>query len=173
MADLEIGGMGELSATLSALPEKLVINILRSSLRKAANVIADGARANFGTGDGPESISGALAASIRVMGQRGTPTKAAVSVVAGVLTGAQTKKFGVQSAFYALMVEKGHLNLASGQKLRGGGRSKLNQRIALKAGGATMTPPHPFMRPAIEQRGQAALDVMIADIENQLQGLVT
>ena len=163
MANAQITGLTEMQAALSRLPDKIVVNILRASLRQAAKVVADQAKQNFGQGDGPNSISGALRASIRVSPRRGSPTRVAVDVVAGVLTGAQTKKFGAQSAFYALMVEKGHISRGKGEALRGGGKQA--QRAAHKGG---VVPPHPFMRPAIEKRGQDVLQQLIDTIKTKL-----
>lgn len=167
MANFEMQGMAELRAKLKDVPDKWLKNALKRGLRQASNIVKNEAKANFGSGDGPNSLSGALRASIRVTPRRGTPTKVVFNVVAGNLTKAQTKKFGAMSAFYAQMVERGHINRKKGQALRG---SRSGKR-AMRATSTANTPPHPFMRPAIESKGQAAVDAVVETIRNSLNEL--
>lgn len=134
MADLDVTGLSELRGRFSELPNRLMKNVLKSSLRQAANVVKDEAKSRV-----PVS-SGALKSSIRVISRRGSPTSVLMSVVAGDLTGKQQSKFGQKSAFYALFVEKGSVNMAA----------------------------HPFMKPAIESKAQAAIDVMVQAIGDKL-----
>lgn len=154
---------------MEGVSDKLVKNVLRSAVRQGANVVRNQARANFNGAVGPSDISGALKASIRVTPRRGTPTRVVVSIVAGDLTVAQTKKFGINAAFYALWVEKGHINRKAGQALRG---SKVSLK-AIRAASTNNTPAHPFMRPAIETKAQEALDVVVQAIGQKLPEVVS
>lgn len=164
MADLLVSGMAELRRAFEQLPAKLVKNSIRTGLRKGANLVKQQAQANFNAGQGPSDLSTALRKSIRVAARRGTATRVVFNVVAGELTSAQKKKFGEESAFYALMVERGHINRKLGQALRG---SKSGVKAARNAS-TSNTPAHPFMRPAIDSKAQAAIDLMIATIRTNL-----
>lgn len=164
MADLQVTGLAELRTAFERMPEKLVKNSIRAGLRKGANLVRQQARANFDGAGGPNELTGALKASIRVTPRRGTPTRVVFNVVAGELTKAQKKKFGADSAYYALWVEKGHINRKMGEALRGGTRKK----AAARAASTSNTPAHPFMRPAIEAKGQEAIDLMVSTIRNNL-----
>jgi len=88
--------------------------------------------------------SGAAAASIRVVARRGTPDRVVFNVVAGDLSGKQQSKFGQKSAFYVLFLEKGTVKM----------------------------PPRPFMRPALEQKAQEAIDTVAQIIAQKLAGEV-
>jgi len=164
MADERIAGLAELRLRMHGLSDKLVKKALRPGVRRGANVIRTQARANFNTGAGPDDITQALKSSIRVTPRRGTPTRVVFSVVAGDLTGAQIKKFGKKAAFYALWVEKGHINRAAGQALRG---SKESIRAA-RAASTSNTPAHPYMQPALETKAQEAIDIMIEAVADRL-----
>lgn len=168
MADLKMDGLDELRVRMVGLSDRMLKRVLRPSVRKGANVVKAQARENFNTAVGPNELTGALKASIRVTPRRGTPTRVVVSVVAGDLTAAQTKKFGTKSAFYALWVEKGHINRGAGQALRG---SKESLRAA-RAASTNNTPAHPYMQPAIESKAQEAIDIVISDVTSRLPEIV-
>ena len=169
MAEVKIEGLDELRMRMNGVSDRLLKRVLRPSVRKGANVVRNQARDNFNTAGGPNDITTALKASIRVTPRRGTPTRVVVSVVAGDLTGAQIKKFGKKAAFYALWVEKGHINRKAGQALRGG-------KAAVKAARAASqnnTPAHPYMQPAIETKAQEAIDIVVQDVTARLAEAVT
>ena len=169
MAELKIEGLDELRMRMNGVSDRLLKRVLRPSVRKGANVVRNQARDNFNTADGPNDITTALKASIRVTPRRGTPTRVVVSVVAGDLTGAQIKKFGKKAAFYALWVEKGHINRKAGQALRG---SKASIKAA-RAESTNNTPAHPYMQPAIETKAQEAIDIVVQDVTAKLAEAVT
>jgi HK97 gp10 family phage protein len=169
MADLKIEGLADVQTRLSGISDKLVKNVLRSSLRQAANVVREQARTNFdGAAPHPNALTRALQASIRVTARRGTPTRVTYSVVAGDLTQAQQKRLGAAAAFYALWVEKGHINRKAGEALRGGKRSKAEARAA----STNNTPAHPYMQPALEAKAQEAIDVLVQSVRDKLPELV-
>jgi len=168
MADLQIEGLADLRMRMEGVSGKLVKNVLRSGLRQGANVVRNQARANFNGAIGPNDLSGALKASIRVTQRRGTPTRVVFNVVAGNLTAAQKKRFGADAAFYALWVEKGHINRKAGQALRG---SKAGV-LAARAASTNNTPAHPFMRPAIEAKAREAIDIVVQEIGARLTEVV-
>jgi HK97 gp10 family phage protein len=168
MAELKIEGLDELRRRMNGVSDQLLKKTLRPAIRRGANVIRAQARANFNGAVGPNDITQALKSSIRVTPRRGTPTRVAISVVAGDLTGAQMKKFGKKAAFYALWVEKGHINRAAGQALRG---SKEGVRAA-RAASTNNTPAHPYMRPALEAKAQEAIDITIQGVSDGLPGVV-
>jgi HK97 gp10 family phage protein len=168
MADLKVQGLDQLRVRMAGISDKLVKNALRAGLRKGATAVRNQARANFNAAGGPNDLSGALKASIRVTPRRGTPTRVVFSVSAGALTKAQTKKFGPDSAYYALWVERGHINRKLGEALRGGTRKK----AAARAASTNNTPAHPYMRPAIEAKAQEAIDIMIQTVAEKLPEVV-
>ena len=169
MAELKIQGLDELRMRMNGVSDKLLKRVLRPSVRKGANVLRTQARDNFNTAGGPNDITTALKASIRVTPRRGTPTRVVVSVVAGDLTGAPIKKFGKKAAFYALWVERGHINRAAGQALRG---SKAGVKAA-RAASTNNTPAHPYMQPAIETKAQEAIDIVVQDVTARLAEAVS
>ncbi|MET3132865.1 hypothetical protein AAKU55_003146 [Oxalobacteraceae bacterium GrIS 1.11] len=166
MADLTVTGLDQFRVRLSALPDRMIQGCIKSGLRQGANLIRDQAKTNFNGAGGPTELTGALKASIRVTSRRGTPTRVVFNVVAGQLTKAQTKKFGANSAYYALWVERGHINRKLGEALRG---SKAGVTAA-RAASTSNTPAHPYMQPAIESKAQAAIDMMVATIAARLPG---
>jgi HK97 gp10 family phage protein len=168
VADLKIEGMDDLRRRMDGISDKLLKNVLRAGLRKGAGVVRNQARANFDGAVGPSSLTGALRASIRVTPRRGTPTKVVFSIVAGELTKAQKKKFGADAAFYALWVEKGHINRKAGEALRG---SKAGVK-ATRAASTNNTPAHPFMQPALESKAAEAIAIMIDTIGQKLPEVV-
>ncbi|WP_198116928.1 HK97 gp10 family phage protein [Massilia rhizosphaerae] len=168
MADLKVDGLDELHRRMAGVSERLVKNVLRSSVRKGGNVIRNQARANFNSAVGPNDLTGALKASIRVTPRRGTPTRVVVSIVAGDLTQAQVRKFGIKAAYYALWVEKGHINRKAGEALRG---SKATLK-AIRAASTNNTPAHPYMLPALQTKAQEAVDVVIHDVAARLPEVV-
>lgn len=168
MADFDRALAG-LRLNLSQFSPKLSKKVLTASLRRGTNVVRDQARANFGEGDGPNSITGALRASIRTTSRRGSPTRIAFSVVAGDLTASQQKRFGAQAAFYAVMVEKGHINRKAGQALRGGKAAV----EAARAASTSNTPAKPFMRPAIEAKAERVIDIVASEVRSRVREALT
>lgn len=166
MTTTTIQGLGDLKANLQSLPDKLMKRVLTSALRQGANVIKDEAKALCPV------ETGALRASIRVTARRGTATLVHFNVVAGGLSSAQQKKFGIETAFYAVMVEEGHLIRGKGQALKGGTRSKSLQRAILVEHGAASVPAHPFMRPALENKAQDAITEIADEVSSRMQELV-
>jgi hypothetical protein len=178
MAKSGVTGGAELQARLAALPGRMAQNILRKSVRQGANIIAAKARDNFSTSVvalggaksdtlSPHSVSGALRASIRVVARRGTPTRVVFNVVAGALSEAQKTKFGADSAYYALWVERGHINRKMNDALRGGRPYKAYQRSISQSN----TPAHPYMAPAVQSESAVVLETISESISAQLGDL--
>ncbi|OFJ49598.1 hypothetical protein BA896_012705 [Janthinobacterium lividum] len=168
MADLKITGMDQLRARMAGLQPKLLNGAIRAGVRQGANIIKAQARANFDGAVGPGELSGALKASIRVTPRRGTPTRIRMSIVAGTLTKSQTKKFGAESAYYSLWVERGHINRKLGEALRG-------SRAAAKAARAestSNTPARPYLKPALDAKAQPAIDMLVSTIISKLPEVV-
>ena len=170
MADFDVKGLAELQKSMAGIGDKMAKKVLRVGLRQAANVVRNQARANFGTAGGPNDLTGALRASIRVTPRRGTPTRVSVSVVAGALTNAQKKRFGVDAAFYALWVERGHW-LNRGKAL-GGNRKNEARARRIAAGEVKYVPAKPFMAPAIKTKAQEAIDILASTVRAKLQEVV-
>lgn len=173
-----VTGGQELQIRLAALPGNMAKNILRKSVRRGANLITSKARTNFSSavvqigGEhsdtlNPHTVSGALRASIRTVERRGTPTRIVFNVVAGELTGAQQGKFGASSAYYALWVERGHINRKMGDALRGGYRHKQYTRSLSQSN----TPAHPYMAPAVASEGNAVIETISDSIATQIGDL--
>jgi HK97 gp10 family phage protein len=140
---LKITGLAELKRALEQLPVKMENNILRGALRAGAKVLATEAKANV------HSISGDLAASIRY----GCKTQLQSGKLVATVSAGKAKKGKKNKAFYADMVERG--TAAHIIKAR-----KPNRMLAI--GVAQVQHPgsqkKPFMRPALDQHGQAAVE---------------
>lgn len=167
MADIVIEGLEGIAASLNSIAPRLAKNALAAGMRQAANVIKDQAKANFNGAGGPTELTGALKASIRTVQRRGTPDRVVFNVVAGTLTAAQVKKFGPESPFYALWVEKGHINRKMHDALFGTRRFKAYQRQVSESN----TPAHPYMAPAAAEKGQQALDTLVETVRNNFAGV--
>lgn len=142
MAELQMEGWAELRPKLLELPDKMVNNILRASLRQAANVVRDEAK------ERAPVLTGALRDSVRTVARRGSRDRVQFNIVAGsTLTATQQERHGITAPFYALFVEYGH-------------------------GGPRAAPPHPFMRPALEATAGLALDFVMTGISDRLESLV-
>jgi HK97 gp10 family phage protein len=168
MADLVVTGMEAMTASLNAIAPRLAKNALAAGLRQAANIIKDEAKANLVPVSPEDQLSGALKASIRTVQRRGTPDRVVFNVVAGTLTTAQVKKFGPDSPYYALWVEKGHINRKMHDALFGTRRFKAYQRQVSESN----TPAHPYMAPAAADKGQQALDTLVETVRNNFAGIV-
>jgi hypothetical protein len=178
MAKSGVTGGLELQMRLAALPGNMAQKILRQAIRQGANLIAAKARTNF-TGAmaaiggarsdslNPQTLSGALRASIRTVARRGTPTRVVFNVAAGALTTAQKSKFGANSAYYALWVERGHINRKMGDALRGGYRYKQHTRSL----SLSNTPAHPYMAPAVTSEGAAVIALIAESVSAQMDQL--
>lgn len=151
MSETTVKGLADLQRALDQLPAKIEANIMRGAMRAATKVIAEQAAANV------NSISGTLAASITV----GTRLRRG-TVTGRVVAGSRAKK-GKESAFYARFVELG--TAAHVIKAR-----KPNKMLAL--GVAQVQHPgarkHPFLRPALDAKGQEALEAMREYIRRRL-----
>lgn len=173
-----VTGGAELQARFASLPANMVRNVMRSAVRKGANLIADRGRENFSgavvaMGGAhsdtllPHTLSGALRASIRVTERNGSPTRVVFNVVAGDLTGAQKSKFGANSAYYAMWVEMGHINRKMGQALRGSRAFVLHNRQTSESN----TPAHPYLGPAVVSESAAVVELISSSIADQVSQL--
>jgi hypothetical protein len=165
MAKPAITGLDEMRANLSALPGVIAKGILRKPVRQGANMIAGRAKENFSDAVvsiggsrsdtlNPHMLSGALRSSIRVVERRGTPTKVVFQVMAGGMSAAQQKKWGMSAPYYSLWVERGHINRKMGQALRG--PKALQQHYRMNS--SSNTPAHPYLAPAVESEKSAVID---------------
>jgi HK97 gp10 family phage protein len=167
MAELvNVKGLADLQKFLDQLPVKLERNVMRSSMRQGAKLILNDAKARAPVG--PPSAknrrlyggyAGALRDSIRVgtSGRRG-------KVTAYIRAGGRNKKTGA-TVFYAHFLEygtKAH-NIAAkvgGWLSFGGVFAKTVEHPGITA--------RPFMRPALDTKGQAAVQAMAADMRAKL-----
>lgn len=168
----DVPGFKELMDKMEQLPIRLEKSVMRGAIRAGSKIVADQARRNAPVLQTPDKrrVFGALAKSIRVMA---TGVKNSV-VRGGVVAGGKTsvgrgKNKEAADAFYAMWVEYGHLIRTAGQRLMGGTRSKQAQRASLAASGAASVPPHPFMRPAIDSKTQAAIDATAQYIRDRVE----
>jgi HK97 gp10 family phage protein len=173
MAEQNIIGGRQLYEFLQALPVKIERNILRAGLRAGAVVIRDAAREKV-----PVKL-GALRKSIRVT----------VGSKRGIVTA--SVKAGNKDAFYWRFVEygtKAHLiKVSIGEmpinyrltakrgKLTYMSMTTVNRNI-LKIGNTFVGPvvshpgakPSPFMRPALDEKGDAAVRAVVEKIRERL-----
>ena len=140
-------GGKELQDMLNTLPAKIERNIMRSALRQGANIIRDAARANI------NDRTGALGKSVRVKtGARRGEVKATIEA-------------GSKEAYYAHMVEFGtqahEIKAAEGSALNVAGKpvAKVDHPGAA---------PHPFMRPAIDEKQGEAIRAVGEQIRKRL-----
>jgi HK97 gp10 family phage protein len=173
-----VSGGAALQAKFASLPATLVQSVMRKAVRQGANLITARAKENFSGAVeaiggarsdtlNPHTISGALRASIRTTERKGTPTRVVFNVVAGELSGAQRSKFGADSAFYAMFVEKGHINRKMGQALRGSRAFVLHSRQTSESN----TPAHPFLAPAVASEAGAVIELISGSIASQIGDL--
>lgn len=168
-----ISGLVDAQNALSALPGNIAKSILRKAVRQGAKMIAGRAQENFAGAVeaiggsrsdtlNPHTLSGALRSSIRVVERRGTPTRVVFQVMAGGMTSAQRKKWGMSSAYYSLWVERGHINRKMGQALRG--PKALQQHYRMQS--TSNTPAHPYLAPAVTTESAAVIDVISAAVSD-------
>jgi HK97 gp10 family phage protein len=150
---VNIKGLAQLQAALATLPVKMENNILRGALRAGAKVIATEAAANV------HSVSGELAASVRF----GCKVNRAGGKLVGFVRAGGKGKKGKKAVFWAGWVENG--TAAHIIKVRPPGK-------ALAVGVAQVQHPgarkKPFLRPAADLRGQAALERMREYVRERL-----
>jgi HK97 gp10 family phage protein len=150
-SDVQVKGLAELQAALDTLAPRIEANIMRQALKAGAKVLADEARTNVHT------ISGKLAESVRYGAK---VNKVSGKVAAYVRAGGRK---GKKAAFYAAMVEHG--TAAHVIKARPPNKMLAVGVAAVHHPGAKMKP---FMRPAIDTRGQAAIQRIAEYIRTRL-----
>lgn len=157
-SSVEFKGLAELKAALAQLPVKMENNILRASIRAGMKVVAAEARRNV------NEVSGALADSVRF---GCSPDRRTGKLVGYVRAGGRGKKGsakgGKNPAFYAHMVEQGtaaHLIKARApNKMLAVGVAQVQHPGARKK---------PFLRPAMDTQGQAAVEALREYIRQRL-----
>lgn len=169
MSEIHVKGLSDLQKLLNTLPAKIEQNALRGALRAAANVVKKEAQALV-----PKQ-SGALRDSIRVS-VRARYGKVTASIKAG---GGPTKKqvrttpsgrtsVKYSNAYYAHMVEYGtRAHYLKSQKTKAWrlvankqASSGFAKRLVVTGETGAMHPgarPHPYMRPALDNRAGDAL----------------
>lgn len=166
-------GGAELQKLLNTLPAKIERNIMRSALRQGANIIKQAAQENI------RNVSGDLAKSVRIS-VKARGGKVAASV-----------KAGDEKAFYPHMVEFGtakHFIKVSDEarytrKTRKGRKKvsvgTINKMVARGSlvingnfvGASVIHPgaaPHPFMRPAADEKTGEAIQAVVTQIRKRL-----
>lgn len=163
MIEVTLRGMEQLDRRLLDLEPKLSRSILRTAVRRAANVVRDAARAGA-----PKGKTGVLRRSIRTTLRRGKPGLTVASVSAGSSTAAQKRRG--QDAFYARFVERGHKIVP---RSKGGGRTSISSRRRLaedrrrKLGGGFVE-GRPFLLPALVAQRAEVERVMRDEISRRL-----
>jgi HK97 gp10 family phage protein len=142
-----------LQKALGALPAQIEANIMRGAMRAGAKLLAKEAKANV------HNVSGDLAESIRFGAKL---DRRAGNVEAYIRAGGKSKKTG-KTAYYANMVEKGtaaHIIKARPpNKMLAIGVAQVQHPGAQKK---------PFMRPAMDQHGMAAVEAVREYIRTRL-----
>lgn len=145
MNDQNIIGGRELDQLLQTLPTKVETNIMRSALRAGARVYLDQVKQNI-----PVRL-GDLRDSARITTRKGRDGQISASV-----------KVGNRQAFYAQMVEFGtrpHAITAKAMVVNGQVVRSVDHPGAR---------PHPFMRPAADEKFNAAIAAVQAQIRKRL-----
>ena len=140
MSEIHVTGLRELQSFLDTLSPKIEKNILRGALRSGAKVIESEAKANVPVKDG------VLRDSIRVTGRLKGHT-----VTASIKAGGKTKS---GDAFYARFVEYG----TAAHVINGRNRGWLSWGgLFAKSVDHPGAVPHPFLRPALDDKADAAI----------------
>ncbi len=156
MTEFKVEGLAELQKMLDDLPANIEKNIMRGGLRAGAKVVQEEAQrvCPVGSGNLPKGeISGSLKNSIRIsMKVRKGKVQAFV-------------KAGDKVAFYAHMVEYG----TASHLIKPRDRKSLFLaglfKEVIKHPGATKKP---FMRPALDNKAQDAIDTMADYIRERI-----
>lgn len=146
--DIRVKGLSDLNKLLDALPEKLARNVVRGAFRAAIKQeVLPAAKANI------RNVSGELARSLDERKAISTGTKNG-RVYAKLRAGVGLGQKGREPANLPIWLEFG--TAAHVIAARKGGSLFLGYGIfkAVKHPGAR---PHPFMRPALDARAQAAV----------------
>jgi HK97 gp10 family phage protein len=157
-----IKGGDALNAFLAALPGNLEEKVLRPALKAGMDVIADGARENCRSAEVKASI--------------GTSSRAEPGVVSAKV---QTKGSGAYTAPWLEYGTDAHFISVDDEQRGGRTIKRVNKDVkrgSLVIGGqfvgATVhhpgARPYPFMRPALEQREQQAIDAIGGYIAKRL-----
>lgn len=147
MSDEYISGGRQLDDFLKTLSTKVERNIMRSALRQGANAFKDAVKANIPVD------SGALRRSVRVS------TKAKGSRVTASL------RVGNKRAWYGHMVEFG---TAAHQILPKNAKALAIAGVAVRSVDHPGAAPRPFMRPAFDSKGAAAVQAVATQIRARL-----
>lgn len=167
MKNFHIEGGKELDKMLQTLPTKLEKNIMRAALVAGARVIMKEAKAHAPVGR-PSNVNaklyggyaGALRDSVRVTS--GFSKKGAA--YASVKAGGRTKKGA--DVFYAHIVEYGARSHTIKPR---GKRMEIGDKFVAGAVEHPGVRPRPFMRPALDNRLDEALQVVTERIRKRLQ----
>jgi HK97 gp10 family phage protein len=160
--DVNIVGGKELADFLKSLPLKLERNIMRAALRAGARVIANEAKKNITTED-----TGALKRSVRTSSRSQRGTVFAYARAGGKRSGAKKD----QAAFYAAVIEFGSAAHAIVPKkkpflvFRARDGRLVKTKFIPRHPGITA---RPFMRPAFDSKGEAAVAAVSKRIRERL-----
>lgn len=167
MAAYQVEGLASLLGKLRSLPVKLQKKALRAAMRKGANVIKDAAKANAKLIDDPATAE-AIHKNIAVQfSSRKSRQEGGVVMRVGVLGGARkygNTKENVRSG------RAGQTYKTLGDKTNPGGDTRYWRFIEL---GTSRQPARPFLRPAMEQSGQGAIDAAALELNKQLDRLIS
>lgn len=159
--DVKFTGLSELRALFENLPNQLAEAGLRKAAFSGAELIANQAKDNV------RSVTGTLYRAIIVKRLEEKSGRMIQTYKVCVRKG----KFGGPDGYYGQWVEYGHLIRGKGNAIRGGKASKQNQRVVLAQQGAASVPAHPFMRPAYEQKGSEAVELIKSTLAERIREL--
>lgn len=167
MAAYQVEGLASLLGKLRTLPVKLQKKALRAAMRKGANVIKDAAKATAKQIDDPET-SEAIYKNLAVQfSSRKSRQEGGVVMRVGVLGGA--RKYG-NTKENVRRGRAGQTYKTLGDKTNPGGDTWYWRFIEL---GTSRQPARPFLRPAMEQSGQGAIDAAAIEMNKQLDRLIS
>lgn len=160
-SEINIAGGKELQEFLRQLPKRVERNIMRAALRAGARVIANEAKKLAPAGD-----SGKLKKSLRT-GSEFSKNKVEAYVRAGGRRSGAAKD---KDAFYAQFVEFGtaahQISPKNKKKLKF--RAKDGSMVTTKLVKHPGAKAQPFMRPALDAKGDAAIRAVSAKIRERL-----
>ncbi len=145
-----VQGLRELQARLAKLPEKVEQKILKQATLKAAENVANVARAKAPVD------TGLLVSEI---GVKNRLSKRNRTIGAQVSVG--------KPAFYARFLEFGH---RMGKRVRGGGK-KYRELVALVNNARPFVPARPFLRPAADETKDQNIEIIKREIADKLESV--
>jgi len=154
-ADFSLQGDRRLMHILDNLPDKIRKKVMRPATSKAMTPVSKEAK---------RLASKETKTLQKSIGKKTKVYKNAVMTVVGPRRGYKDAETGRNPSNYAHLVEFGHDTVKAGSK--GTKINKKGQTIKIRGSGKTISrvPPHPFIRPAMENKRSEVKSILIREV---------